>query len=205
MRGTQAKPRSLCSLRRVLWPLVFVAAAFSLNACKSNASSPESSWSELRKRGSKSDKDDQVAEWLVAELLRPGGTPEQAIKARARLDAIKADGVLADLARGLDSLAHGQSKRATEEFFSALVEAQTWDDPRASLYAWFAATRVEQLSSLVQDFERRHRSEITNLLENPGHIGFRAYASVVELWANDAFKEANKDVDTKLAKRLGCL
>jgi hypothetical protein len=192
--------------RRLCWfALVASLSASGLNGCSAQPKAAEASWSQVRKRAQKSDKHDQVAEWLIAELLRPGGAPDQAKKARAHLDEIKAEGVLPELARGLDSLGHGQSRQSAEEFFSTLMATRTWDDPRASLYAWFAANRVEQLSGLVQDFGPRHRKDIKTLLEDPGHIGFRAYATVVELWAEDAFASAKSDIDTKLAKKLGCV
>ncbi len=193
------------SFRTLTCVLCFSLAVPLVTACGKSAESAEASWDDLRKHGAKSDKEDLVANWLVAELLRPGGSPSQAKKARAHLDEIEAEGVVAALGRGLDSLAHGKSKRAGEEFFSALMAARTWDDQRAPLYAWFAATRVEQLSGLTSDFGPRHRKQIDQLLKSPGNIGFRAYATVVDLWAADAFTEAKSDVDDKLAEKLGCV
>lgn len=200
---TQSRPLRL--LRSLAFGSALLLGALTLSSCSSEAKSPEESWSELRKQAQKSDEHDLVAEWLLAEMLRPGGSPEKARKARAHLDEIEASGVQASLARGMDDLAHGKSRAAVEEFFAALLAAREWDDSRASLYAWFAATRVEQLSGLSRDFGKRHRKQIQALLERPGNIGFRAYASVVELWADDAFTEAVRDVDNKLASKLGCV
>lgn len=183
---------------------LFLAAPAIVTGCGKGAQTAQTSWDDFRTKASKSDDRDQVATWLAAELIRPGGSPSHAKKARKRLDTIGAQGVLPSLTRGLDSLAHGKSKDAAEEFFAALVAAREWEDPRASLFAWFAATRVEQLSGLVKDFGPRHRKQIDSLLNDPGNIGFRAYATVVELWADDAFTEAESSVDEKLAQRLGC-
>jgi tetratricopeptide (TPR) repeat protein len=195
----------LRSFRSLTCAFCFSLAAPLVVGCSKGAESAEVSWDDLRQDAQKSESHEEVASWLVAELLRPGGSVEQSTKARKRLDEIGAQGVLPSLARGLDSLGHGQSKRAAEEFFDALFAAKEWDDPRAPLYAWFAATRVQQLSGLVRDFGPRHRKQIAALLKEPGHIGFRAYATVVELWADDAFTEAESDVDAKLAQKLGCV
>jgi hypothetical protein len=211
-RATSASKKLMTSspalLRRFRSLLVCAALAFAsltLSACSSQPATAEESWSQLRKQAAKSDEHDLVAEWLLAEMLRPGGNHEKAKKARAHLDDIEAVGIRAHLARALDDLAHGKSRAAVEDFFAALVAARDSDDPNASLYAWFAATRAEQLSGISQDFGKRHRKEIAALLEKPGRMGFRAYASAVELWADDAFSEAVDDVDDKLARKLGCV
>lgn len=204
-RLLQAPPRMLRRFRSLTCVFCLSLVVPAVMGCGKGPDTAETSWEDLRKHGPRSEKEDPVASWLVAELLRPGGSPEQAKKARAHLDEIDARGVVASLGRGLDSLAHGRSKRASEEFFSALMATRVWDDPRASLYAWFAATRVEQLSGLIQNFGPRHRKQIAKLMKEPGHIGFRAYATVVDLWAADAFTEAESDVDDKLAKKLGCV
>lgn len=172
--------------------------------CAHKAKSPAADFQDLRRHAKKSDQADDVANWLLAETLRPGGTPSGAKDARKRLDSIKATGVLASLARGMDDLEHGSSKKAAEEFFGALVQARSWDDPRASLLAWFAALRTDQLVSAMEGFTDRHRKEIDTLLKDPGFIGFRAYAKVVDLWAGDAFSEAEKNIDVRLAEKLGC-
>jgi tetratricopeptide (TPR) repeat protein len=176
-----------------------------VSGCSKSPRSPEAGFAELREDASSSKNPDEVADWLLAETLRPGGTPDQAIKARQQLDAIEAEGVLANLARGIDDFNHGRAIQAAEGFFAALTQARTWDDPRASLLAWFAALRVDELSGLVSDFGPRHRGEIQTLLSEPGNIGFRAYAKVVDLWVQDAFSEAEEDIDRKLAEKLGCV
>lgn len=199
------RPSLSRSLRSLTCALCFaLAAPATFTGCAKSAETAQQSWNELRSEAPKSENHEHVASWLVAELLRPGGSPDQTKKARKRLQEIDATGVLPSLAQGLDSLGHGKSTQAAEEFFAALYAAREWEDPRAPLYAWFAAARVEQLSGLVRDFGPRHRKQISHLLKEPGNIGFRAYATVVELWAADAFTEAESDVDEKLAKRLGC-
>ena len=103
---------------------IALAAPATFTACGKGADTAETSWDNLRRESSKSEDHEEVASWLVAELLRPGGSPTQTKKARKRLDEIGAEGVLPSLARGLDSFGHGKSKEAAEEFFAALISAQ---------------------------------------------------------------------------------
>ncbi len=180
-------------------------ASASLSGCKKGAESPQESFQDLRTDAASSQDSDEVATWLFAELLRPGGKPESAKKARKHLDSLEEQGVLSHLARGLDDAEHGRSKKAAEEYFAALLAARTWDDPRASLFAWFAALRVQETANVSLDFDKKHSKQIAEILKNPGKIGFRAYAIVVDLWAEEAFSQAEEDIDQKLARKLGCV
>lgn len=179
--------------------------ALCLTACGGEPKTPEEQWIELRKEAAKSKSGEEVADWLVAELLRPGGDPAQAKKARKRLDELEAHGMVAEVARGLDDLSHGRVKASTEAYQRAVMAASTSDDPRAPLVGWFAALHVAELSGQARDFGKRHRAEFELLLAEPGNLGFRGYASVVELWADDAHASAQSDVDEQLADKLGCV
>lgn len=174
-------------------------------ACSSGPKSPEDEWTEIRKSAQGSSRESEVADWLLLELLSPGGSPAEAKKARKRLDEIEAKGLLAEFGRGLDDLAHGKPGPAGEAFFRAVVAASQSEDERAPLIAWFAAQHAYELSSQSKDFGKRHRAAVERLLAEPGHIGFRAYATVVDLWMLDAAAAAEKDIETKIAKRLGCV
>lgn len=177
-----------------------------LSGCKSSAKAPtaEQAWAKLRDAKESNDAD-KVSTWLLAEMLRPGGKPAGVVQARKRLDQLGTKGVIASLARGIDDEAHGRVKAAAEHFFDALIQASRWDDPQAGLYAWYAALRAQELAPTVTDFAGKHRSAIDQLIKEPGHIGFRAYGLVVEFWAEDAFTKAEKDIDERLADKLGCV
>ncbi|HXS16278.1 MAG TPA: hypothetical protein VN764_03765, partial [Polyangiaceae bacterium] len=180
--------------------------ALLLSGCKSGAKAPsaEQAWSKLRE-AEKSNDPAAVSTWLLAEMLRPGGKPAAVVTARKRLDKLGAKNVIASLARGIDDEAHGRVKAAAEHFFDALIQARSWDDPQAGLYAWYAALRAQELAPTVTDFAGKHRAAIDQLIQEPGHIGFRAYGLVVEFWAEDAFTKAEQDIDEKLADKLGCV
>ena len=184
---------------------LLLACGMMLGACQQGPKGPTAGLDELRKSAATSHRDERVAEWLLAELLRPGGMPVQARKARVQLDAIEATGLPSSMARGLQDSGRGRSKQALEHFFDALRQAAEWDDQRAALFAWYAALRVQEIAPVDPGFGKRHRKSIQELLENPGRIGFRAYAVVVDLWAEDAFSEAEQNVDEKLARKVGCV
>ena len=184
--------------------LAVLALSLSLAAC-SRPKTAADRWQEVRQRAAKSQDANEVADWLLLELLSPGGAPAEANKARAHLDDIKAKGLLAELGRGIDDLSHGKPRPAGEAFFRALLAARTSDDPRAPLAAWLAAQHAFELSSQAGDFGKRHRQDIDLLLREPGSIGFRAYATVVDLWGNEADASAEQDIEASLARRLGCV
>lgn len=177
-----------------------------ITACHGDARAPrdDQAWAKLRD-AKKSDDPELVTTWFLAEMLRPGGDPTSAGKARRRLDELNAHGVIPALARGIDDEAHGRIKSAVEHFFDALALAKGWDHPQAGLYAWYAALRAQELAPAVRDFAGKHRKVIDELLADPGRIGFRAYGLLIDFWANDAFTKAEQDIDEKLAKKLGCV
>ncbi len=179
--------------------------ALSAAACGKPAQAPTASLAEIRRSASASSDADDSADWLLAELLRPGGDAEQAKRARHHLDGLKTRSMTSELARGMDDFLHGRIRAASEEFFSALSLARESEDPRAPLIAWYAALHAQDLSRHVHDFGKKHEADVERLLRDPGNIGFRAYAVVVDLWARQAFSRAESDVDERLAARLGCV
>ncbi len=176
------------------------------SGCQGEPRSPadQEEWSALRKSAKKSDSTERVTEWFLAEMIRPGGSAKSLGAARKRLDELKVDSIFASIGRGIDDAAHGRTESAADHFFVAVMQARTWDNKDAALYAWYAALRAEELSSWSRDFEKKHKKAIVDILENPGNIGFRAYSIVVDFWANDAFSNAESDIDDKLGEKLGC-
>ncbi len=183
-------------------PLVL---AFVLVAgCSSQPKTPQDAWSVRREEARQSEDPAEVADWLLAELLEPGGSAAQAKAARKRLDEIGADIMTAHLGRGLYDVSHGYIKRAADEFFLAILAARTSEDERADLVAWYAAIHVLELYGQTHDFGERHREDVALLLREPKNIGFRAYAKIVDLWAKEAFAAAQENVEERIAERLGC-
>lgn len=181
------------------------AVLLSASACDQGAKSPQEGFSELRTSARTSQDPELVTDWLVAEMLRPGGKHDMAKAARSRLDAVQAKGAAAEVARGVYDLHHGHVDDAEEHFFRVLLDARTSADPRAPLLAWYAAGRVLDLMSEDPDFGKRHQKDIELLLKKPGNIGFRAYAVVVDMWGREAQSAAERNVDERLAEKLGCV
>jgi|GEM_PF-318395 len=201
-----AAPRSMRSLvARSLLALCALTAALSPAACAKPAEAPVSHLDQLRHDAAGSKDTTLSADWLLAELLRPGGSADQGKRARRHLDELKERTMTSELARGMDDFMHGRIRSAADEFFGALLLARTSTDPRAPLVAWYAALHTQDLSRHVHDFGKKHQADVELMLREPGNIGFRAYAIVVDLWARQAFARAESDVDERLAARLGCV
>jgi tetratricopeptide (TPR) repeat protein len=205
---TAANLRTLMSyMPRFIAPLT-LACALSvplLAGCGRGAEAPRDGVSELRDNAADSNDGDEVARWLLAELLSPGGKADQALKARARLDSLKAQGMLAELGRGLDDAAHGRPDRAADDYMRALVAAGASSDERAPLVAWFSAQQAYEYRDDSPGFGERWQKSIESLLENPGHIGWRAYGTVIDLWSAHAWSKARVDLNEEIAQKLGCV
>ncbi len=182
-----------------------LALSLALSACGRGAEAPQDGVSALRQDAAESDDADQVSEWLLAELLSPGGQAEHAKKARARLDRLEARGMLAELGRGLDDAAHGRPDLAANDFMRAVVAASSSSDERAPLVAWFAAQQAYELKDDSPGFADRFGDVVERLLAQPGNIGWRAYGTVVDLWSARAWSKARVDLNQEIAQKLGCV
>lgn len=185
---------------------LLLATALSVSACGGKqAESPREAWSQLRDDAASSEDADVVADWLLSELIKPGGSPKQAKKARKRLDSIKAKTMLAELGRATDDVGHGRIADAASAYLRTIGAARTSDDPRANLVAWYAASFALELADQIPNFGQRYGALIDELLRDPGNIGFRSYAPVVDLWAKEELRNARLDVEAEVAKKLGCV
>lgn len=192
-------------MRAAAWILAAAVGAASLSGCGRGAQAPRDGVSELRDRARDSSDPAVVADWLLGELISPGGSAEQASKARARLDQLRAQGLLAHFARGLDDAAHGRPDHAADEFFRAVLAARDSRDERAPLLAWFAAQQAFEQRDTSPEFGKRWFSAFEDVLARPGNIGWRAYGVVVDLWSAEAWSHARADLNDQVAQKLGCL
>jgi hypothetical protein len=144
-----------------------------------------------------------LARWLLAELVSPGGTAEGARRARQKLDQSQASHYLAHLARGLDDRAHGRLAAAPEHFLAAIEGAREESSPEARLVAWFAATQSSGGPRAHQAWEKVG-SRVQALIEEPGGIGWRARAQLVEWWLDRTARAPSAAADDSVA-RLGCV
>lgn len=185
--------------------LLSVAVAIACLSCGKQApTAPEGSPAALRSSAKESTDPDVVGRWLLAELIAPDGDAKQARTARARLDELKAQGMFAEFARGLDDSAHGRLDAAAQHFLDTVVAARDSGEPLAPLIAWYAAREAQSHSYLKTGFWKTARDKVLGAIDQPGSIGWRARGELVDWAASEAWSEAQEDVDQATAKRLGC-
>lgn len=176
-----------------------------LSCSKQSSHAGAQSAAELREAAQDSRDPALLGRWLLSELIARGGSPEQAQRARTRLDQLKAHGLLADFARGVDDSAHGRLGAAATHYLAAVAAAQTSTDSLAPLLAWYAAREAQSHSYLKKDFWKQAKRTVHGAIQNPGNIGWRARGELVDWAASEAWSEAKEDVDAIAAKQLGCL
>lgn len=160
---------------------------------------------ELRRVGPTTTSAELAGEWLLHELISPGGDARTAEKARARLDELGGGGMQAHLGRGLDDAIHGRMKSAPDHYLAAVRAARTSTDPRAPMIAWFAANRAVALRSHAKDLWPRWRAFVSDAMKEPLAMGWRARAELVEWWADEAYVGAEKNVEQLSAAEYGCV
>ncbi len=187
--------------------LTVVAFALLAIACgrSGDAQSAESGLDELRRRGPTTAKASVAGRWLLAELVSPGGNPKHASRARKRLDEIGGGDMIAHLARGLDDAAHGRLRDAPGAYLEAVKAARVSDDPRAPLVAWFAAGEALGYRSYKTGLWDEWKPFVETAIAEPGRIGWRGRAELVEWWTDEAWSKATKNIEKVAAKKYGCI
>ncbi len=197
------------SLGRLARAASFALAAVSIGACAGpRATDPSAHLATLRleapSRGGEA-----AGEWLLAELLEPGGTPSGIASARARLVETRTSGLFASLARAFDADVHGRLPDAAAAYLDVLEAARSSPRSDAPLVAWFAASRAEALRPVVAGYWERSAPIVERLAAAPGNIGWRARALLVEWRARETYRGAGKvdsgDLLAQLAIDQGCV
>ena len=148
-----------------------------------------------------------VGLWLLDEMLAPGGTADQAAKARAQLDKTKGKGLFASLGAGLYDNMHGEPQRAAKAYVEALAAAKASEDPVAPLVAWTSTHHLVGLRGSVANLWRDNETTLLSLIEAPGRIGWRALAELHEWSTAEAFDKAEiigDKYDSLVTTRMGC-
>jgi len=152
---------------------------------------------------------DRVGAWLLAELVAKGGRVRQAARARARLTQLPHGGIDAALARGLDADGHGRFGDAAAAYLALIRATRSSARPDAALLAWFAASRLSALRAAVSDLWSNARATVEEAITQPGAIGWRARAELVDWWSREAVSGQTKVAPDRLfeaiATRQGCL
>ncbi|PIE05332.1 MAG: hypothetical protein CSA75_05300, partial [Sorangium cellulosum] len=107
-------------------------------------------------------------------------------------------------ARGLDAEAHGRPNEAAQAYLALLRTARTSNDPIAAEVSWYATNRILRLRNSTQLLWKDAKPFVLSALENPGSIGWRARGELVEWWAREAYRDAQRNLIDKLAQLHGC-
>jgi len=156
----------------------------------------------------------RAGEWLLAELVMPGGTRQGVLSARARL-ALQPQGKARDalvdgLALGLDADVHGRLPEASGAYLATLEAARTSPRRDAPLVAWFAAVRLEALRPAVAGAWERAAPVVDAAIAEPGNLGWRARAVLVEWRARETYRRGGEGAGgraflAKLGAEQGCV
>jgi tetratricopeptide (TPR) repeat protein len=185
---------------------LFVAAAGStLGACATEQRVAQPKVADLRRSAKDSRDPEEVARWLLAELVSPGGDVRQAETARKRLDELGGRGLFASLARGFDDGQHGRLTRVSASLLGVVEAARTSHDPRAPLFAWLAAHDAAGYRHASPGFWKQNSAEVEGLLRAPGNIGWRARLELAEWWAEETRALAVADADKRTVEQQGCM
>ena len=174
----------------------------------STAKTPNVALADLRSDGPGSRDAELVGQWLLAERFAPGGDVKRAAAAEKRLGELPGKGLYASIARGVAAEERGAPKAAAAGYADALVAARSSDDPLAPIVAFYAANQLRGFRQSVTGLYKLHEKTIADLIEHPGHIGWRAVAELndwVDLETYRAATVTGKDYDKFLVDRNGCL
>lgn len=151
--------------------------------------------------------DEKAGRGALGEMLLPGGDPARADKTTKRLAKDKANGLYASIAIALDAEAHGHPTGAADAYVRALDAARSSEDASTPLLSWFAAHRLGQLRNSVADLYEKHRRVVDAIIAEPGHIGWRTTAELLDFALAAAYDKAEIEGVAnaeRVAQRVGC-
>lgn len=188
---------------------IVAAATIVVVACSGPAHPPASAWnvSDMRSSAKSSSDPDRVANWLLAEMLAPGGTHGGAARAAKRLEDIGPSTTRANAALGVFAERHGNPERAAKAYALAIDQARRSDDPDGQLLGWYAADRLHALRASISGLYKRYRPTIDDVVRRPGRIGWRAHSELVDWSIAEVFESEERTgprYDKLVVDRVGC-
>lgn len=150
---------------------------------------------------------EKTGRWLLDEMIAPGGTAKNAEDARAQLEKAKDKGLYAGLAAGMFDELHGEPKKAAKAWVATLEAAKKSDDPAAPLVGWFASHHLVALRGSVAKLWEQEKTPLLAIIDQPGHVGWRALAELHEWSTAEALDKAElvgDAYDTMVTTRMGC-
>lgn len=197
----RARPR-LMILSLAAW---MCGASFACSGNAPNAQVPRDPLADLRAHAPRNPTADSSAQWLLAELLAPGGDAKLAMRAREQLDRIAEPTLHGHLAKALDDTVHGRLARAPDHFLRSAALAAHSAEADAPLLAWYAIERAVALRGNTEGLFERWRDWIETMLEQPNRLGYRARDLLVDWWLEEAWSNADRDLETLAVQHHGCL
>ncbi len=134
-----------------------------------------------------------------------GADSASAREARAQLEKVPHKGMFGALARAAYDGSHGRTRNAVESYVDAIAAARGSTDPRAPMVAWYSSNNLMGLASNAAGFWPSVRARVEDLIKNPGAIGWRARAELVEWWADEARRSGVQNVADRAAELHGCV
>ena len=176
-------------------------------ACSASVNEPASTpLSEIREQAKETTDPNVAAEWLIAELLRPGGDASRAVEARAAVTKLDHDqSMMAQMALGLDDSLHGKHDDSSEHYLNAVKNARSSKSPRAPYVAWIAAEEATSLHHRDPQLWHRWKPFVLDAIKSPGSIGWRARGELVDWWIGEEWTIANPNVRQLAVRELGCI
>lgn len=190
---------------RALAPLFIVIASLVAGCATHGAPPKQPSLADVRTAGASTSDGEAAGQWLLREMISPGGDPARAKQARAKLDAIGSKGMIASLARAFDDSVHGRIAAAADHYLETVRAARDSQDERAALIAWFAANRAIAYSDEAPSLWQKWRGFVGDVLREPRWAGWRTRSELVEWSIDQAWSEGEKDVDHRVVELYGCL
>ncbi|HEY1696455.1 MAG TPA: hypothetical protein VGG39_30040 [Polyangiaceae bacterium] len=209
MRKLGGAPHARRTGRTGLLALAGVVTAIAATGCgasmTANVGAP--TIGDLRSSGHASSDGEVVGRWALAELLAPGGTAQEAERARKRLEEVRHDGMWSGLARAMADEAHGDPRAAADGYLASLKATVESPDDRAPLVGWFDVRHLLAIRGSVTDLFQAHRATFEGVLARPGHAGWRAVAELEDWRAVEVYDKAERTgdaYDAEVVRRMGC-
>ncbi|MCC6216376.1 MAG: hypothetical protein IT376_16060 [Polyangiaceae bacterium] len=184
---------------------LLIAGALGAGCGATDARAPGPAIAELRRDGAATKDAELAGRWLLGELVSPGGDAKEAGRARARLDSLGGGGVLAALARAHDDVSHGRLDTAPDHFLEAARAARRSASPDAPLFAWLAVREGVGREHDAPGLWDRWRSWVDEARREPGNLGWRARAVLVDWAARRAHRDARAGAIDEAARDYGCV
>ncbi|HVW25185.1 MAG TPA: hypothetical protein VHC69_07415 [Polyangiaceae bacterium] len=193
-------------IRRLRPYALLLLTSFLVASCAARGAPPKQpSMEDVRRSGEATGDAETAGAWLLRELISPGGDAKRALRARAKLDALRGGGMIASLARAFDDAVHGRIAAAAEHYMETVRAARDSQDERAPLIAWFAASRAVAYSDEAPDLFHEWHGFVEDVLREPRWAGWRARSELVEWRIDEAWADGDEDVDRRVVELYGCL